>query len=230
MDPFLGWGDEFLVATTVTIRVSLGGVLLGLLWGLLGATAKLSKHRLPRILGDAYTTVIRSVPELLIILIIYFGGTVTITNLYKYFSGSAGYVEVPAIAAGIFALSLVFGAYASEVFRGAILAIPAGQIEAARAIGMRSWMIFWDVKLPQLWRFALPGLGNHWLSLIKDTALISVVGLEEIMRVSYMATSVTNQPFRFYFCAIMIYLLLTAVNSRILKALENRANRGVIRV
>jgi putative lysine/arginine/ornithine/histidine/octopine transport system permease protein len=230
MDPFLGWGDELFLATTMTIRVALGGVVLGLLWGIIGASAKLSKHPLPRILGDAYTTVIRGVPELLIILIIYFGGTVTVTGIYKYFSGSTEFFEVPAMAAGIFALSLVFGAYSAEVFRGAILAIPVGQIEAAKAIGMHSWMIFWDVKLPQLWRFALPGLGNHWLSLVKDTALISVVGLEEIMRVSYMATSVTNEPFRFYFCATVIYLFLNAINSRILQALENRANRGVRRV
>lgn len=210
----------------MTLEVAVLSLIVGLVWGLLGATAQLSRYRLCRWLGDSYTTVIRGTPELLIILIVYFGGTVTLTKLIKLISPTTDYVEVPALAAGVFALSLVFGGYAAEVFRGAFLAVPVGQIEAAKAVGMTGPQIFIHIKLPVMRRFALPGLGNIWISLVKDTALVSVVGLEELMRISFMATSVTQDAFRFYGIAAVIYLLMTFCNTWILERLERRANRS----
>ena len=160
----------------MTLLVAAISLVFGCIVGFLGAGAKLSRWRVLHLLADAYTTNIRGIPELIIILLLYFGGTVTLTALAGH------YVEVNGFGAGVFALSIVFGAYATEIFRGAILAIPRGQIEAARALGMRRHVTFRTVTLPQLWRFALPGIGNLWLVLLKDSALISVVGLEELMR------------------------------------------------
>ncbi len=189
--------------------------------GLAGAGAKLSRWLVLRIVADAYTTVIRGVPELVIILLLYFGGTVTLTRLAGH------YVEVDGLSAGVFALSLVFGGYATEVFRGAFQAVPRGQIEAARALGMRRFALFWTVMMPQVWRLALPGLGNLWLVLLKDTSLISVVGLEELMRKSAIAAGVTRQPFVFDGSCALLYLSFTIVSAGLLQYWERRVSRGL---
>jgi len=205
----------------MTLLVSAISLIFGTVVGFLGAGAKLSRFRALRILADVYTTVIRGIPELIIILLLYFGGTVTLTSLAGH------YVEVNGLGAGVFALSIVFGAYATEIFRGAVLAIPRGQSEAARALGLRRVAVFWTVLLPQLWRFALPGIGNLWLVLLKDSALISVVGLEELLRKTAITAGATRQPFTFYFAAAMIYLLFTIVSSTVLHWAERRAARGL---
>ncbi|MNI41872.1 Arginine ABC transporter permease protein ArtQ [compost metagenome] len=170
---------------------------------------------------DLYTTVIRGIPELLIILILYFGGTAALTTLL------GRYAEVDAFTSGVFALSLVFGAYAAEVFRAAIRAVPVGQIEAARALGLRGSLIWRFVILPQMWRHALPGLGNLWLTLLKDTALVSVVGLEDLMRKTAIAAGATHDPLTFYCAAAAIYLAFTSVSIIGLTQLERGASRGV---
>ena len=224
-----GWLDEYARAVGVVLQIACGSVLLGFVWGILGAIAKLSNSRILRFLGDAYTTVIRGIPELVLVLIVYFGSTVLLTKIASQWNPDTGYVDVPAMAAGIFALSLVFGAYSSEVLRGAILAVSKGDAEAARAIGMTSFQVFRYVTFPAMWRHALPGLGNHWLSLIKDTSLISVVGLEDIMRVANMGTAIEHKPFVFYSFAILIYLILTAASSYVLTSMESRANVGIRR-
>jgi His/Glu/Gln/Arg/opine family amino acid ABC transporter permease subunit len=204
----------------MTLLVAAISLVFGTAVGFLGAGAKLSRWRALRLLADVYTTIIRGVPELIIILLLYFGGTVTLSAIAGH------YVEVNGFSAGVFALSIVFGAYATEIFRGAILAIPLGQIEAARALGMRRIATFRTVKLPQLWRFALPGVGNLWLVLLKDTALISVVGLEELMRKTAITAGATRQPFTFYFASAIIYLAFTIVSSTALHWAERRAGRG----
>lgn len=223
------WSQQIAYGVAVTLEVAFLSLAFGLFSGLLGAAAKLSPFRLLRWIADAYTTIIRGTPELLIIFIVYFGGTVGLTNLVKLFDPSARFVEVPALLAGVFALGLIFGGYAAEIFRGALLAIPKGQIEAGKAIGMTGWQLFRFIRLPQMARFALPGLGNIWISLIKDTALVSVVGLEELMRVTNIATTVTHDAFSFAAVAAAIYLVLTFCNTWILGKLELRANRGVAR-
>jgi His/Glu/Gln/Arg/opine family amino acid ABC transporter permease subunit len=204
----------------MTLLVAAVSLVFGSVVGFLGAGAKLSRWRALRWIAEAYTTIVRGVPELLIILLLYFGGTVTLSQI------AGRYVEVDGFSAGVFALSLVFGAYATEIFRGAFLAVPLGQREAARALGMRRIALFRFVLLPQVWRFALPGLGNLWLVLLKDTALISVVGLEELMRKTSIAAGVTRQPFVFYATAAMLYLAFTVVSAAALQYAERRVGRG----
>ncbi|MBN9032499.1 MAG: ABC transporter [Rhizobiales bacterium 63-7] len=216
-----GFGDQIAVGAMTTFRIAMASLVLGIGVGLLGATAKLSQFQVLRRLANAYTTIIRGVPELLIILILYFGGTVALTALF------GRYVEVDAFAAGVFSLTIVFGAYAAEVFRAAIQAVPTGQIEAAQALGLSKALTWRLVVVPQMWRYALPGLGNLWLTLLKDTALVSVVGLEDVMRKTGVAAGSTHTPLTFYSIAASIYLSFTSISLVCLTLLERRANRGV---
>jgi polar amino acid transport system permease protein len=203
-------------------------VVVGLVLGMLGAMAKLSRNRLARGLADAYTTAVRGIPELILLLILYYGGTILFQKVVALL-GSEEYVEIDAFWAGVLTLGFVFGAYASEVFRGAILSIHKGQIEAAQAIGMNRWQVFYRIMMPQIWRFALPGIGNIWLVLLKDTALISVIGLDELMRKTYVAAGSTQDPFTFFAFAALIYLLLTAFSMAVLQKAEKRLTRGMRR-
>ena len=221
-----GFGDHLLIGTLMTLKVALGGLLLGLLLGVIGASLKLSSSRIAYGIGAAYTTVIRGLPELLVVLIIYFGSAGLLTTAAGWF-GYQGYVELSPLAAGITALGVAFGAYATEVFRGAIRAIPAGQSEAAQACGMTRAQTFFRIILPQAWRVAIPGLGNLFQVLLKDTSLISVVGLEEIMRKSQIAISNTKEPFTFYFTAALIYLAITIIVMLGQRYAEQWANRGL---
>lgn len=216
-----GFGDQIAAGAITTLRVAATSLVLGIGVGLCGAVAKLSRFQTLRRLADVYTTIIRGVPELLIILIFYFGGTVALTAAF------GRYVEVNAFAAGVFALTIVFGAYATEVFRAAIRAVPAGQIEAAHALGLSKVHTWRLVIFPQMWRYALPGIGNLWLTLLKDTALISVVGLEDLMRKTGVAAGATHDPLTFYTAAAGLYLSFTSVSLAGLTLLERRANRGV---
>lgn len=216
-----GFGDQIATGAITTLRVAITSLALGMVVGLCVAMAKLSPYRALRRFAGGYTTIIRGVPELLIILILYFGGTVALTSLFDR------YVEVDAFAAGVFSLTIVFGAYATEVFRGAILAVPTGQIEAANALGLTRILVWRLVIVPQMWRYALPGLGNLWLTLLKDTALISVVGLEDLMRKTSVAASSTHDPLTFYSIAASLYLSFTSVSLVALALLERHANRGV---
>lgn len=230
MDFLMGWGDEIALGAVVTLKVAFFSLILGLIWGMLGAFAQVSHSSVARKLGRAFTVTVRGTPELLIILLVYFGGTIALTKFVKFVAPEIGYIEVPPLQAGVFALSLVFGGYAAEVLRGAWLAVPVGNIEAALSLGMSPFTIFRRIRLPLMMRYALPGLGNYWISLIKDTSLISVVGLEEIMGASKMATSVTHEPFKFYAVAAFIYLAITAVNGGVLTWLEKRSVRGERRI
>jgi len=216
-----GFGDQIATGAMTTLRVAVTSLALGTVVGLCGAMAKLSQYRTLNLIAGGYTTIIRGVPELLIILILYFGGTVVLTAIF------GRYVEVDAFAAGAFSLTIVFGAYATEVFRAAILAVPAGQIEAANALGLTRILVWRLVIVPQMWRYALPGLGNLWLTLLKDTALISVVGLEDLMRKTSVAAGATHDPLTFYSIAAGLYLSFTSVSLVGLALLEWHANRGV---
>jgi len=223
-----GFGWQLAVGLSMTVRVALAAVVVGLLLGMLGATAKLSASRAAQKIANAYTTIVRGVPELILLLILFFGGSILVQKIYQAFGGE-DYVEVDAFTAGVLTLGFVFGAYATEVFRGAILAIHPGQVEAARAVGMNRWLVFRRIMLPQVWRFALPGVGNLWMVLMKDTALISVIGLDELMRKSAIAAGATQEPFTFYAAAALIYLGLTVISMIALQSAERRVNRGVRR-
>lgn len=224
-----GRGWQMLEGGLVTIQLCLTVLPLMIVIGLLGASAKLSQFRTLRIIGESYTVIIRGIPELLIILLIYFGGTIAVQNLVSWISGEEIRVDIPAFWSGVAALALVQGAFASEVFRAAMLSIPSGQIEAATACGMTSRQIFVRIKLPQLWRFALPGLNNLFQVLIKDTALISVVGVEEIMRMAAIGAGTEKAPFTFYLVAMLMFLAFTTVSLFIFNRLEKRASRGIAR-
>lgn len=210
----------------MTLKLSLAAVCVGLLLGLLGAIAKTSKYAALRFLGGTYTTIVRGVPETLWVLMIYFG-TVSGLNALGDLFGKPDLALSP-FAAGTLALGLCFGAYATEVFRGALLSIPRGHREAGQALGLSPGRIFWRIVLPQIWRVALPGLGNLYLILLKDTALVSLITLDEIMR-RRRSPQRDQRPFTFYMTAAAIYLSLTVVIMVALHFLERRAGRGFVR-
>jgi len=219
-----GFGPALLAGTLMTIQLALCALALGLVLGLLGALAKTSHNKFLQWLGGTYSTIVRGVPELLWVLLIYFG-TVNLMRELGTLLGNPE-LELNAFAAGVIALGLCFGAYATEVFRGAILAIPRGHREAGQALGLSKIRIFWRIILPQMWRIALPGLGNLFMILMKDTALVSVIGLEEIMRRSQIAVSLSKEPFHFFLIAAFIYLSLTVLAMTAMHFLEQRASRG----
>jgi His/Glu/Gln/Arg/opine family amino acid ABC transporter permease subunit len=211
---------------TVIVAVLAFGV--SILFGLVGAAAKLSHIRPARIAANVYTVVIRGVPELILLILFYFGLTILLQNLIAAF-GPEQRVDINPFLAGMLTIGFVYGAFATEVFRGAILAVPTGQIEAAKACGMSDLLILRRVLLPQVWRFALPGLGNVWLVLLKATALMSVVNLDELARKSTIVANNTKQHFTVFLIAAVIYLVLTAISSVGVHWLERHANRGVRR-
>jgi His/Glu/Gln/Arg/opine family amino acid ABC transporter permease subunit len=214
-----GFGHLLLSGTWITLKLAFTSLFFGLILGLMGAAAKLSPIRALRWIATTYTTLIRGVPELLLVLIIYFGTTEILLRLFDQ------YIEISAFAAGVTALSIAFGAYATEVFRSALQEIPKGQRESAMAMGLTRWQTFSRILIPQLWRIAIPGLGNLFLVLLKDTALVSVIGLDDLMRQAYVAAGFTKLPFTFYLAAAFIYLFLTIIFMQAIRLMENRANR-----
>lgn len=223
MDLALEWAGPFLAAAVVVLEIFAASLVLTVVFGLLGATAKLSHSRFLRWLARVYTTVFRGTPEILILLILYFGSALTLTSIGKLFDPGVQFLDIPPFWAGSLALGLIVGAYATETFRGAFQGVPKGQVEAARALGLSRWQVFFYVRLPQMWRLALPTFGNHMLSLMKDTALISIIGLEEIMYTAKIATSVTREPFTMYAVVGAIYLVFTWLISLVVVQLERHA-------
>ncbi|WP_284180009.1 ABC transporter permease subunit [Rhabdaerophilum sp. SD176] len=219
-DALITYRVQLLTGAGLTILVAVASLMLATGIGLLGAMAKLYGPRVTKIALGAYTTVMRGIPDLVVILLIYFGGTVTLSKL------RGSYFEVEPFTAGVVALGIISGAYMTEVFRGAIQAVPKGQIEAARALGLRPFPLFTLVILPQAWRIALPGFGNQWLILLKHTSLISVVGLEELMRKSVIVAGATQQPFTIYSATAVSYLVMTILSMQALKRFERRLERS----
>ncbi len=218
-----GFGWQLLQGAVVTLEVALLSLAFGVALGIAGAAAKMSRRGWIRNPATLLTNLVRGVPEFLILLIVYF-------SLPDLLSGLAGTdVSISPLAGGVFALSTVFGAYASETFRGGFAAVPKGQLEAARAFGMPPARIFARIHLPQAWRYALPGVSNLWQTLLKDTSLVSVLGLEEIMRKADIAAQVTKRPFNFYVAAALIYLAFILLSGPAFAWLERRANRGLAR-
>lgn len=228
MDLALEWAGAFLAGALVVLEIFAASLVLTVVIGLLGASAKLSNSRILRWLAQAYTTVFRGTPEILILLILYFGSAITLTELAKLFDPTVQFVDIPPFWAGSLALGLIVGAYATETFRGAFQGVPKGQVEAARALGLSRWQVFFYVRLPQMWRLALPTFGNHMLSLMKDTALISIIGLEEIMYTAKIATSVTSMPFTMYAMVGVVYLAFTWLIGLLVGGLERRSSRHLM--
>ena len=229
MGELTGWLDDYAWGALVIVKVTVAGLLMGVTWGLIGAGAKLSGNRMAAHIADAYTTVLRGTPELLVLLIVYYGSAVTLTSIAQLYDPEIKFFDIPPFWAGSFAVSLIFGAYATETFRGAFLGVDRGQIEAARSLGLSKFQTFVYVRVPQMWRIALPAFGNHWISLLKDTALISVTGLAELMRQSSVAARSTREPFVFYLVAALLFLVMTTFSTAIFQKAEQYYNRGVRR-
>ncbi|KXU96453.1 hypothetical protein CR51_22915 [Caballeronia megalochromosomata] len=198
-----GYGGLILLGATTTLLVALAATAIGSVIGVLMAAAKLSPSRVLRHVASAYTTTIRGVPDLLVIFMVYYGGSSTLSHLFEHS------IEINAFTAGAVSLGLVFGAYATEIFRGAILEVPRGQSEAAAALGLPGHRVFIDVVAPQAWRLAIPAFGNQLTVLLKETALVSLVGLEDLMRRVGFAVEGTNRPFFFYLVAGALYFVLS---------------------
>jgi His/Glu/Gln/Arg/opine family amino acid ABC transporter permease subunit len=219
MDVFVSYLPQILQGAWLTIQLAFFALILGLILGLLGAAGQLSRNKVVHSIATSIISTIRGIPELLVLFIIYFGGTALVTSIVGH------YVDISSFVSGVIGLAFIFGAYSSQVFRGAFLAVPAGQLQAARALGLSRRQTFKIIQLPQAWRHALPGLGNLWLVLLKDTALVSLIGLADIMNKAQLATSATNKPFLFYLTAAFIYLVLTSVSQIFLKKLHLNANK-----
>ena len=188
-----GWGDELFYATLMTIAVSITAMFIGFLFALIFTPLKLSKNKFLNFIANSYTTIIRGVPELLVIYLFFFGGTGAVMFVASIF-GYNEYIEINAFITGAFAIGIISGAYSTEVFRGAIQSIDKGQFEAANVLGLNKFGKFFKIILPQTLRLAIPNLSNVWQITLKDTSLISVTGLVEIMRQSYIAAGSTRDP------------------------------------
>ena len=213
------------LGTWMTIKLALISLLLSLFLGLLGAGAKLSTSRAARWMARLYTTLIRGVPDLVLMLLIFYGLQTWLGQLTDRLGWA--YLEIDAFTAGVMTLGFIYGAYFTETLRGAILAVPFGQIEAARAYGLSPMQCFCRVLFPQMMRFALPGLGNNWLVLLKSTAIVSLIGLSDMTRVADQAGRATHQPFTFYLAVCVLYLALTALSGHVLGRLTQRYSAGV---
>jgi octopine/nopaline transport system permease protein len=223
-----GWGLLLLRATGMTVAVSTVAFLLGSVLGGLVAWARIEGNRAPQLAAEAYTIVLRGIPDLLVIYLLYFGGSAAMTAI-GHALGAEGFVGVNAFASGAIAVGVISGAYQGEVFRGAFGAIAKGELDAGRAVGMSRRLLFRRIIVPQTLRFAIPGLGNVWQLALKESALISVVGLTEILRQAQVGAGSTRQPFAFFITAAMLYLLLTSVSGWGFRKAEAAAMRGVRR-
>ena len=220
-----GWGDELFYATLMTLAVSVTAMFIGFFFALIFTPLKLSKHKSLNLIANSYTTVIRGVPELLVIYLFFFGGSGAIMFVASIF-GYNDYIEINAFLTGSFSIGIISGAYSTEVFRGAIQSIDRGQFEASKVLGFRKHIQFYKIILPQMLRLAIPNLSNVWQITLKDTSLISVTGLVEIMRQSYIAAGSTRDPLFFYSFAAVLYLMLTFLSMKLINRLEVKYSRG----
>ncbi len=224
-----GWGDEmFWSGALMTIAIATCSFVLGIVFAVVAAAAKLSGNVFYSAIATIYTTVMRGVPELLIIYLVFFGAGQVLRNVAVLF-GYTEYFDLPVFVTGMVCIGASSGAYSTEVIRGAVLAVPKGQLEAAKAIGMRKGMMLWRILVPQAARFALPGLGNVWQVTLKETALISVIGLADVMRKAAEGAGSTKEPFTFYLTAAVVFYLITKVSGRGFIFAEDWANKGVRR-
>jgi len=223
-----GYGPSILDGTIVTLTVSLASLAISMLLGIIGALSKLSPFKPLRYAAQVYTTVIRGIPDLVLMLLVFFGGQVFINQVAPML-GYDEYIDINPFIAGVSTIGFIFGAYMTETFRGAILAVNKGQLEAGNAYGMTGFQVFRRILMPQMVRHALPGFGNVWLVLIKTTALVSIIGLDDMVRKAALAAGATRLPFTFYAVVAFNYLVITTISIYILKWLDTRYSAGVIK-
>jgi octopine/nopaline transport system permease protein len=221
-----GWGWAMLLGAAMTLAVAGCGFLLGAAIGTLGAWAKIAGGGVVRVVADGYTTVLRGIPDLLVIYLFYFGGGAALSAVGRLF-GASGFISLPGFAAGVLAIGVVCGAHHTEVFRGAFGAVSPGEIEAARAVGMGPLLCFRRIIAPLVLRYALPGLGNVWQLVLKESALVSVTGVVELLRQAQIGAGSTRQPFDFFVAAALLYLVITTLSGWTLQRAERHLSRGM---
>ncbi|EGQ9823738.1 ABC transporter permease [Vibrio parahaemolyticus] len=235
-----GYEASIFKGALVTIEVAVLSLLLAVILGMLGALAKLAPYKWARAIATLYTTIIRGIPDLVLMMLIFFGGQILLNNslysinetLNEWFASSdpnhewtsylPDYIDVSPFIAGVLTIGFIFGAYMAETFRGAIMAVDKGELEAAKAYGMSPVLSFRRILLPQMTRHALPGFGNNWLVLLKTTALVSIIGLEDMVRMSSLAAGTTKMPFTFYMAVALIFLFFTSISTGLLKLVERK--------
>lgn len=227
MDDLIDYLPFLLEGAVITASVAIASAVVALVLGLVTASLKLAPSRISGASAATYTTVIRGVPDLVMMLLIFFGGQALVNDIGARFEWD--YIDINPYFAGIVTIGFVFGAYFGETFRGAILAVPVGMLEAGTAYGMTKWQVFHRILLPQMMRHALPGLGNNWLVLMKSTALVSVIGLNELVFRAGQAGGSTRQPFIFYLFVAFVFLVFTTLSIWGLRWLEKRYSVGVRR-
>ena len=228
MDSVWEYRNLLLSGTAVTVQLALASLTLSVFLGLIGASAKLAVNPISRRIASIYTTLVRGVPDLVLMMLLFYGGQQVVNDLGAA-TGWWDYVEINQFIAGVWSIGFVFGAYITETFRGAILAIPRGQIEAGISCGMTPLLIFRRITWPQMVRHALPSFTNNWLVLIKATALVSVIGLHDLVWNASTAGRSVREPSSFMFAVLIIYLILTAFSDVGLRWLDRRYNVGVDR-
>ena len=221
-----GYGSTILDGVWLTLQLALLSMAVAISLGLLGAACRLSPIKWLALLGETYATVIRGIPDLVLILLIFYGGQDLVNRIAQLVEYD-GYIDINPFIAGVGTLGFIYGAYLSETFRGAFMAIPKGQGEAGMAYGMSPLRVFLRILVPQMIRLAIPGFTNNWLVLIKATALISLVGLQDMMARAKSAGDATREPFTYILLAAAIYLAITSVSLLVLRYLERRYSVGV---
>jgi arginine/ornithine transport system permease protein len=222
-----GYGFSLLQGAALTLSVAAASLLLALALGLVGASARLSRSALASRLALAYTTLVRGVPDLVLMLLIFYGGQMALNGIGDRLGW--GYIDVDPYLAGVLTMGFIFGAYVAEVLRGAMLAVPAGQAEAALAFGFTRWQVLWRIVGPQMLRHALPGLSNNWLVMLKSTAIVSVIGLSDLTNRAAQAAGATSKPFVFYAAVALAYLAFTSLSELGFAWLQRRLSVGQAR-
>jgi His/Glu/Gln/Arg/opine family amino acid ABC transporter permease subunit len=220
-----GYLPAILEGLWLTLRLAAVSLAIACGFGLLGAVAKLSTSAAARAAADVYTTLVRGLPELMLMLLIFYGGQSLVNNLAQQMGRE--YVDINPFLAGTVTIGFIFGAYLTETFRGAILAIPRGQMEAGQAFGLSFSQVLWRITIPQMIRHAIPGFTNNWLVMVKATALVSIIGLDDMVHRANLASSATRQPFSFYIAIALIYLAITSISLLALHGIEKRYSLGV---
>jgi histidine transport system permease protein len=220
-----GYGPLLLNGTWQTVKLAVLSLAFAFVLGLLGAGAKLSKNRVTYGVGTIYTTLVRGVPDLVLMLLLFYSLQICLNNLTDLLGWDQ--IDINPFVAGVAVLGFIYGAYFTETFRGAFLAVPRGQLEAGAAYGMTGWQVFTRIMFPQMMRFALPGIGNNWQVMVKATALVSIIGLADIVKASQDAGKGTLRFFFFTLFAGAIYLVITTVSNFVLMYLEKRYSTGV---
>jgi len=225
MSDVIGYFPLILKGMLLTVEVAVMSVIIAVLLGMIGAVSKLSRSRTARSVAGIYTTIIRGIPDLVLMTIIFFGGQVMVNNIGEKLGWD--YIDVSPMAAGVLTIGFIFGAYMTESFRGGIMAVPRGEIEAGYAFGMNPKQVFFRITFPAMVRHALPSFGNNWLVLTKTTALVSVIGLQDMVYNAGVASGTTRKPFTFFCVVAFLFLIITGVSDLGMRWMDRRYSVGV---